>query len=66
VDRPDDDQTQPQVDHSFNAYFPLAVSYESSMPQWVHLHERNGNWPGVHNRLQMWAVDGTWERCSPP
>jgi transposase len=30
--------------------------------QWVHLPERFGNWPGVYNRLRMWAVDGTWER----
>ncbi|MFF8911287.1 transposase [Streptomyces olivaceoviridis] len=30
--------------------------------QWVHLPERYGNWRGVHNRLRMWAVDGTWER----
>ncbi|WP_443056484.1 IS5 family transposase [Streptomyces sp. MUM 178J] len=30
--------------------------------QWVHLPERYGNWKGVHNRLRMWAADGTWER----
>ncbi|MFJ3272399.1 MULTISPECIES: transposase [unclassified Streptomyces] len=29
--------------------------------QGVHLPERYGNWRGVHNRLRMWAVDGTWE-----
>ncbi|MEV0577251.1 transposase [Streptomyces sp. NPDC050392] len=30
--------------------------------QWVHLPEKNGNWRGVHNRLRIWAIDGTWER----
>ncbi|MFF3467627.1 transposase [Streptomyces sp. NPDC002619] len=30
--------------------------------QWVHLPEKYGNWQGVHNRLRMWAVDGSWER----
>ncbi|MFI2025842.1 IS5 family transposase [Streptomyces olivaceoviridis] len=30
--------------------------------QWVHLPERYGNWPGVYNRLRMWALNGTWER----
>ncbi|CAM5572404.1 hypothetical protein SGRIM128S_02076 [Streptomyces griseomycini] len=27
--------------------------------QWVRLPERYGNRRGVHNRLRMWAVDGT-------
>jgi len=26
------------------------------------LPERFGSWKGVHNRLRMWAADGTWER----
>ncbi|MEV6046734.1 IS5 family transposase [Streptomyces xanthochromogenes] len=30
--------------------------------QWVHLPEKYSNWRGIHNRLRMWAVDGTWER----
>jgi hypothetical protein len=60
--RPD---PNPQVDHSFNAYFAPGRSYRSSRPQWVQLHQRYGNWRGVCNRLRMWAVDGTWERCSP-
>ncbi|MFC8327226.1 IS5 family transposase [Streptomyces olivaceus] len=30
--------------------------------QWGHLPEKPGNWRGVYNRLQMWAVDSTWER----
>ncbi|MFD5748191.1 transposase [Streptomyces sp. NPDC127033] len=30
--------------------------------QWVHPPEKYGNRRGVHNRLRMWAVDGTWER----
>ncbi|WP_240361780.1 IS5 family transposase [Streptomyces sp. MBT27] len=30
--------------------------------QWVHLPEKYGNWRVIHNRLRMWAVDGTWER----
>ncbi|BDM74786.1 transposase (plasmid) [Streptomyces nigrescens] len=30
--------------------------------QWVHLSEKYGNWRGVYNRLQMWVLDGTWER----
>lgn len=29
--------------------------------QWVHLPEKYGNWRGIHNRLRMWAVDGTRE-----
>ncbi|MEU7082585.1 transposase [Streptomyces sp. NPDC046409] len=30
--------------------------------QWIHLPKKYGKWRGVYNRLQMWAVDGTWER----
>ncbi|MFF1594028.1 IS5/IS1182 family transposase, partial [Streptomyces sp. NPDC058286] len=30
--------------------------------QWVHLPENHGTWRGVCNRLQMWTLDGTWER----
>lgn len=26
------------------------------------LPEHFGSWKGAHNRLRMWAVDGTWER----
>jgi transposase len=32
--------------------------------QWVHLLEKCGNRRSVHNRLRMWATDGTWERVS--
>ncbi|MFB7113148.1 hypothetical protein [Streptomyces sp. NPDC056190] len=28
----------------------------------MHLPAKYGNWRGVHNRLRMWAADGTWER----
>ena len=30
--------------------------------QWVHLPKKYGNGRGVHNRLRIWAIDGTWER----
>lgn len=30
--------------------------------QWVRLPEKFGNGRGVHNRLRMRAIDGTWER----
>ncbi len=26
---------------------------EETLPEWC------GNWRGIHNRLQMWAIDGT-------
>lgn len=26
------------------------------------LPERFGSWKGAHNRLRMWAADGTWEK----
>lgn len=28
----------------------------------MHLPVKHSNWRGVHNRLRMWDVDGTWER----
>ncbi|MFI8392588.1 transposase [Streptomyces sp. NPDC085540] len=28
---------------------------------WMDLPERLGSWKGAHNRLRMWAADGTWE-----
>ncbi|MCF4140007.1 IS5 family transposase [Streptomyces sp. Tue 6430] len=39
----------------------IAFEFQTGL-QWVHLPERYGNWRGVHDRLRMWAVDGTWER----
>lgn len=30
--------------------------------QWVHLPEKYGNWPGIYNRLRMWATGGTLEQ----
>lgn len=33
----------------------------SSISRWIH-REKYGNWRGVYNRLQMWAVNGTWGR----
>ncbi|MGY5104355.1 hypothetical protein [Streptomyces sp. 900105245] len=30
------------------------------------LPERFRSWKGAHNRLRMWAADGTWRRFSPP
>ncbi|MEV5433235.1 transposase [Streptomyces sp. NPDC052701] len=42
-----------------------AIAYEfHTGTQWVRLPEEHGTWRGVHDRLRMWAVDGTWERVS--
>ncbi|WP_404867657.1 IS5 family transposase [Kitasatospora griseola] len=29
---------------------------------WMDLPERFGSWRAAHNRLRMWALDGTWEK----
>ncbi|MER5680654.1 transposase [[Kitasatospora] papulosa] len=31
--------------------------------QWIHHPKKYGKRRGVHNRLRMWTVDGTWERA---
>ncbi|MFF8010782.1 IS5 family transposase [Streptomyces parvus] len=39
----------------------IAFKYRTGTP-WMDLPERFGSWKGAHNRLRMWAIDGTWER----
>ncbi|WP_394298395.1 IS5 family transposase [Streptomyces rimosus] len=39
----------------------IAFKYRTGTP-WTDLPERFGSWKGAHNRLRMWAADGTWER----
>ncbi|MET9128113.1 transposase [Streptomyces sp. NPDC004528] len=39
----------------------IAFKFQSGT-HWVHLPEKYGNWRGVHQRLRMCAIDGTWER----
>ncbi|WP_435840962.1 IS5 family transposase [Streptomyces flaveolus] len=39
----------------------IAFKYRTGTP-WMDLPERFGSWKGAHNRLRMWAIDGTWEK----
>lgn len=39
----------------------IAFKYRTGTP-WADLPERFGSWKGAHNRLRMWALDGTWEK----
>ncbi|MFE1996708.1 IS5 family transposase [Streptomyces parvulus] len=39
----------------------IAFKYRTGTP-WMDLPERFGSWKGAHNRLRMWASDGTWEK----
>ncbi|WP_443076402.1 IS5 family transposase [Streptomyces sp. NBC_01725] len=39
----------------------IAFKYRTGTP-WMDLPERFGSWKGAHNRLRMWAADGTWEK----
>ncbi|MFI1015980.1 IS5 family transposase [Streptomyces sp. NPDC020965] len=39
----------------------IAFKYRTGTP-WTELPERFGSWKGAHNRLRIWAVDGTWEK----
>lgn len=39
----------------------IAFKYRTGTP-WMDLPERFGPWKGAHNRLRMWAADGTWEK----
>ncbi|MEU9573701.1 transposase [Streptomyces massasporeus] len=36
----------------------IAFKFRTGTP-WVPLPEKYANWRGVHNRLRVWAVDGT-------
>ncbi|MFK0238696.1 transposase [Streptomyces vinaceus] len=38
-----------------------AFKYRTGTP-WMDLPERFGSWKGVHNRLRVWAADGTWAK----
>lgn len=37
----------------------IAFKYRTGTP-WMDLPEQFGSWKGVHNRLRIWAADGTW------
>ncbi|MFJ3880773.1 IS5 family transposase [Streptomyces sp. NPDC090077] len=37
----------------------IAFKYRTGTP-WMDLPEHFGSWKGAHNRLRMWAADGTW------
>ncbi|WP_428837660.1 IS5 family transposase [Streptomyces olivaceiscleroticus] len=39
----------------------IAFKYRTGTP-WMDLPEHFGSWKGAHNRLRMWAADGTWQR----
>ncbi|MFG2486906.1 IS5 family transposase [Streptomyces virginiae] len=39
----------------------IAFKYRTGTP-WMDLPEQFGSWKGAHNRLRMWAADGTWEK----
>ncbi|MCX4973385.1 IS5 family transposase [Streptomyces sp. NBC_00620] len=39
----------------------IAFTYRTGTP-WMSLPEHFGSWKGAHNRLRMWATDGTWRR----
>ncbi|MFC8965485.1 transposase [Streptomyces sp. NPDC057094] len=39
----------------------IAFKYRTGTP-WMDLPEHFGSWKGAHNRLRMWAADGTWEK----
>ncbi|MFJ8043700.1 IS5 family transposase [Kitasatospora sp. NPDC096147] len=39
----------------------IAFKYRTGTP-WADLPGRFGSWKGAHNRLRMWALDGTWEK----
>jgi transposase len=39
----------------------VAWKYRTGSP-WMDLPAELGSWKGAHNRLRMWAADGTWER----
>ncbi|MFJ5919099.1 IS5 family transposase [Streptomyces ardesiacus] len=39
----------------------IAWKYRTGSP-WMDLPEEFGSWKGAHNRLRMWALDGTWQR----
>ncbi|MFD6182514.1 IS5 family transposase [Streptomyces goshikiensis] len=39
----------------------IAFKYRTGTP-WMDLPERFGPWKGAHNRLRMWAADGTWAK----
>lgn len=39
----------------------IAFKHRTGTP-WPDLPERFGSWKGVHDRLRMWAADGTWGR----
>ncbi|MFF7451577.1 MULTISPECIES: transposase [unclassified Streptomyces] len=43
----------------------VVFKYRTGTP-WVDLPEGFGSWKGAHNRLRMWAADGTWERVHRP
>ncbi|MFF8848267.1 IS5 family transposase [Streptomyces sp. NPDC015127] len=39
----------------------IASKYRTGTP-WMDLPEHFGSWKGAHNRLRMWAADGTWAK----
>ncbi len=39
----------------------IAFKYRTGTP-WTDLPEHFGSWKGAHNRLRMWAADGTWAK----
>ncbi|MFE5535501.1 transposase [Streptomyces sp. NPDC056492] len=39
----------------------IAFKYRTGTP-WMDLPGHFGSWQGAHNRLRMWAADGTWEK----
>ncbi len=39
----------------------IAFKYRTGTP-WMDLPEHFGSWKGAHNRLRMWAADGTWAK----
>ncbi|MFF1513708.1 transposase [Streptomyces sp. NPDC058305] len=39
----------------------IAFKYRTGTP-WMDLPDHFGSWKGAHNRLRMWAADGTWAK----
>ncbi|MGR6998108.1 IS5 family transposase [Yinghuangia aomiensis] len=39
----------------------IAFKFRTGTP-WMDLPLEFGSWKGVHNRLRVWAADGTWDR----
>lgn len=39
----------------------IAFKFRTGTP-WMDLPAEFGSWKGAHNRLRIWAADGTWDR----